>query len=136
MGIPGFFKWLTEQVPQISHDARFRHEDEEEGKQDATLPNPNNIEFDNLYIDINGILHTCSHPDDKSLIPTSLEQLKAEIFKYLDRVFDTIRPRNLLFIAVDGVAPRAKLNQQRIRRFLSGTLPQETKPFFSQRRKR
>ncbi|KAL7467588.1 hypothetical protein ACHAXS_007835 [Conticribra weissflogii] len=50
------------------------------------------------------------------------EQIFQNVCYYLDRVItDIVQPKELVYLAIDGVAPRAKLNQQRSRRYRSGT---------------
>ena len=65
---------------------------------------------------MNGIIHNCTHGNDPTTRLTE-EQMVLRIFAYLDKLFSIVQPRKLLFMAIDGVAPRAKMNQQRSRRF-------------------
>ena len=48
------------------------------------------------------------------------------IFSVLEELFEIAQPKKVLFIALDGVAPRAKMNQQRQRRFKAA---RATEPF-------
>lgn len=102
MGVPKFFRWLSERYPAISQ-----------------LIAENRIpEFDNLYLDMNGIIHNCTHKDgDDATYRLSEKEMIIRIFNYIEHLFGTIKPQKLFFMAIDGVAPRAKMNQQRARRF-------------------
>ena len=63
MGVPSFYRWLSLKYPNIivnCVDDGFEEEcdDEDNDAPRAHIPvgapNPNGIEFDNLYLDMNG----------------------------------------------------------------------------------
>ena len=104
MGVPKFFRWLTERFPQINRRIS-------EGRRSDEY-------VDNFYLDMNGIIHTCTHGDGirpgESL---SEDEMVKRIFQYTERLIRIAKPRKLVYLAIDGVAPRAKMNQQRSRRY-------------------
>ena len=123
MGIPKYFKWITNKY------------------NDLILENVEKI--DNLFLDTNCLIHPCCRKiikENKHLIVkhyndyenninniqndlnmySKLEKLMFEdITDYITNLLEFSKPKKLLYISIDGVAPRAKMEQQRLRRYRS-----------------
>ncbi|EPY31707.1 5'-3' exoribonuclease 2 [Strigomonas culicis] len=145
MGIAGFFLWLqrwyeqcVENVPQEVVEAAKRHQvlldvaksapqpskkkkrgrSVSEGKEkDRKTATAKDKRLDNLYLDMNGLIHPCCHDTKPLPEPESEAEMLARIFEQLDILVKVARPQKCLILCIDGVAPRSKMNQQRSRRF-------------------
>ena len=128
MGVPAFFRWLAARYPPVMMDLL---EGEERGPYDAgteaSLVRDTTgqlearwVQVENLYVDCNGVVHPCCHPEGPGAVqPATEEEMLENVGAYLDRLVAAARPTKLVYLALDGVAPRAKMNQQRTRRFCS-----------------
>ena len=52
-------------------------------------------------------------------MPKELEEIWIEVFNYINELVNLIKPTKMILMALDGVAPRCKMNNQRSRRFKS-----------------
>ena len=75
---------------------------------------------------MNDVIHVCAGCVNKEHespgdAPVSHKVIEEELFTYVCQYIEAlvwyVRPRKLLFLAVDGVSPLAKLNNQRVALF-------------------
>lgn len=103
MGIPLYFKTILENYPEVITETK------------------NIKEVDRLFLDLNCAIHPCCrrilkehyNPNKKS---QNENKMISEIKNYIELIVNLIKPK-LLFVAIDGVAPCAKMAQQRLRRY-------------------
>lgn len=94
MGLPQYLRHIIQRYPEVAS-----------GK----LPQRTS----RLFVDFNGIIHqgAVNACDDTDVIENTL-QLTTELI-------DRVAPEDLVYLAIDGLAPYAKIVQQRSRRFVS-----------------
>ena len=103
MGIPYFFSHLVKNHPSII----------KKYVKDV-------LKIDNLYLDCNSIIYDAYSKIefDKLTESVAISIIKCVVTK-IDEYISTINPCKTVIIAFDGVAPVAKLEQQRSRRYKS-----------------
>ena len=107
MGVPGFILWFLKK----HKDIKFVFDNLDD-------------DFDALLIDANCLLHPQCFKilaeNKKCNNQNKLEELMInQCVKYLQYIIESSNPTKLIYIAIDGVAPVAKIKQQRMRRFKS-----------------
>jgi 5'-3' exonuclease len=107
MGVPGFFAWLLKQKTPYK-----------------ILQSSIDNQPYGLYLDANCLFHPqCFkilklHALEKDV--SRLESLMIkQIIAYIEFLIKVTNPSNVIYIGVDGVAPLAKIRQQRMRRYKS-----------------
>ena len=59
-------------------------------------------DVDDLYLDMNGIIHMCTHGNDPEIAETSARDQLVRIFAFTDKVRKIVAPKRTIVLAVDG----------------------------------
>jgi len=104
MGIPAYFSYIVKNHPNI-----IKHF------------NKNVLKVNNIYLDCNSIIYDVVYSiNSKTVFDSSVHNyIIMKTIEKIEEYINIICPDNLVFIAFDGVAPLAKLEQQRERRYKS-----------------
>jgi len=119
MGIPSYFSYIVK-----NHSRLIRKVEN------------NTIKVNNLYLDCNSIIYDAVHNIDfAKLVESDVDTIIRSVIAKIDEYILQLKPDQNIFIAFDGVAPVAKLEQQRSRRYkslyqntISKSIFKDTKP--------
>jgi len=115
MGIPSYFSYIVKNHPEIIKKY-FE----------------NSLKVDNLYLDCNSIIYDSYHKMDVTKIDESVaSSIIRSVISKIEEYIHTIKPCQTVIIAFDGVAPVAKLEQQRNRRYKSWFQNEYSKKLFN-----
>ena len=115
MGIPSYFSFIVKKHSKIIK--KF---------------NKNCLKVNNLYLDSNSIIYDAVHNIDfTKLVESDVKTIIQCVIKKIDEYIVLIEPDTYIYIAFDGVAPVAKLEQQRDRRYKSLYQAQISKSIFN-----
>ena len=85
MGIPTYTRWLCRKYPLILKqltESGNGGSNEETNKESSNAKQNNSVHFDNFYIDMNGIIHNCSHNEFLDKLPETDDDMFNNIFLY------------------------------------------------------
>lgn len=121
MGVPGFFLWLWKKYRDNMFVFTKGDLDENETLKEKYKAIYN---IDEFLIDANCLIHPqCYKVLAENKNWSNLDKLEKlmldQVIKYIDHIIKFVNPKKAIYIAVDGVAPVAKIKQQRSRRFKS-----------------
>jgi 5'-3' exonuclease len=103
MGIPSYFSYIVKNHINIIRKL-----------------SSNPIKVDNLYLDCNSIIYDAVYKMEATVITENVSNLIiSRVIQIIKDYIILLNPTNCVFIAFDGVAPVAKLEQQRSRRYKS-----------------
>jgi len=117
MGIPGFFNFIKK------YNTQNQQQQQQQQQQQHIITNklPNSTkqqqqQEQHLFLDFNCSIYSVLNKDKTHAI-TTIDSFIINILGYLDILCMLHTDLKTLYIAIDGVPPRAKIEQQRARRF-------------------
>lgn len=109
MGIPSYFSYIIKNYSNIIRNKKSLVE--------------NKIEMTDLYMDCNSIIYDAVYSlekDNPTIVKNLIEHtIINNVINKIDYYIRFIKPSKTIYITFDGVAPLAKMEQQRTRRYKS-----------------